>query len=85
MSLTRQAMYVGVFVKPLLSCKSNITCFCTCVSACMRVYVLARACEFTCPGVRACARVRVRVVLLIQHATHIRHILFSFVASLDPP
>jgi hypothetical protein len=34
---------------------------------------------------RVHARARVLVALLIQHATHMRHIVTSFVAPLAPP
>jgi hypothetical protein len=43
------------------------------------VYVCARA--FVCPGALPCAHVH--VALLIKHATHMCHIVMSFVASLS--
>jgi hypothetical protein len=52
-------------------------CVCVCMRACVCVYM--RVCE--CPGAWACARSCLRVALLIQHATHIRHVVTSFVAS----
>ena len=44
-------------------------------------------CVCVCVGAWARGRVHVlaRVALLIQHATPMRHILLSFVASLAPP
>ena len=38
-----------------------------------------------CPGAWTCECVCVRVPLLIQHTTHTRHTVTSFVASLAPP
>jgi hypothetical protein len=45
--------------------------------------VRAGAC--VCPGECSCACAYVHVALLIQHATHMRHIVISFVSSLAPP
>jgi predicted transcriptional regulator len=42
-----------------------------------------RACEY--PGAWACICVFVRVALLIQHATRMRHIVTSFAVPLAPP
>jgi hypothetical protein len=63
-------------VKPLLPRKS-ISITYLCVGGC----VCARACF------RACAQARghVHVVLLIQHATCIRHVVASFLARLAAP
>ena len=60
------------------------------LSACVRVWVRGRMRVCVCvhawvwgrSGAWACAGACARVVLLIQHATRIRHILLSFVASL---
>ena len=49
------------------------------VCVCVRVLV----CE--CLGAWTCASACVRVPLLIQHATRMRHIVTPFVASLAPP
>jgi hypothetical protein len=54
-------------------------CVCAHVCAHVRVCVGARERE------RVNARECVRVVLLIQHATHMRHTVTSFVAPLAPP
>ena len=54
---------------------------CVCVCVCAR----ARAGECVCPGAWACACESAGVALLIQHATRMRHVLFSFVSSLAPP
>ena len=44
--------------------------------------VRARAC--VCPGECSCACAYVHVALLIQHATHMRHTVTSFVSPLAP-
>ena len=65
--------------KSLLAWKSNK--YYTFISVC--VCVCARACACGCPGAAwACACACVHVVLFIQHATHMRHIVTSFVAHL---
>ena len=47
---------------------------------CVCVRVNKRACVWWYPGAWACAYARARV----QHAVRMRHIVLSFVASLDP-
>ena len=53
----------------------------TCAS--MRVRACVRACGY--PGAWGCACAYVRVDMLIQHATRMRHVVMSFVAPLAPP
>ena len=45
----------------------------------------ARAVACVCPGALACACAWVRVVLFIQHETHMLHIVTTFVDRLSPP
>ena len=52
---------------------------------CVFVCVCVRARLCVCPGRWACACACVHAALLIQHATRMRHIMKSFVASLAPP
>ena len=74
---TRQAIYVTIMRvrELLLPWKINRYYIrgriCLCVRACVRAW----ACGFTCA----------RVALHIQHATHMRHVVTSFVAFLAPP
>jgi hypothetical protein len=49
---------------------------------CVRACTCVSACEY--PGAWVCACAYVHIALLIQHATRMRHIVTSFVASLSP-
>jgi hypothetical protein len=53
----------------------------------IRLFVNACACMLSCgyPGACACACLYVHVALLIQHATHMRHIETSFVVPRFTP
>ena len=75
-----------MFTKPLLPWKINKYYIFISVCACVRVRgggvnacVCVRVCVCMDARARACACARVAV--LIQHATRMRHIVFSFVAS----
>ena len=59
-------------------------CVCVCVCVCTRARACLRLCVRVCVGARACVRACVHVALLIQHATFMRHIFSSSVASLAP-
>ena len=59
----------------------NKYCIFLCVYARARTYL----CVGGCPVAWACACACLRVALLIQHSTHMRHNVLPFVASLAPP
>ena len=56
-----------------------------CVRACAGADARARACVCGKLGAEEYACACERVALLIQHATRMRHIVLSFVASMAPP
>jgi hypothetical protein len=68
-------------VELLVPWKSNKYCIFLCVYALARAYL----CVGGCPVAWACACACLRVALLIQHSTHMRHNVLPFVASLAPP